>query len=163
MTPEARAGLLLSFARGPAHLGEAIRACPADALDFKPSPSAWSVRDIVWHMAESELHAYCRGRFIISEPGVTILPYGQDRWAETLEPGNHPLDEALELFRLLRELMARQLRRLPEAAWRQSVRHPERGEVTLERWLEIYEGHLTVHLAQIQRTLEAWDRSAAGN
>lgn len=156
MTPDARAELLLSFARGPRLLREAVEACPAEALDFKPGPGKWSVRDIAWHMAESELHGYCRGRFIVAEPGVTILPYDQDRWAETLDPVAHPLEEALELFRLLRELMARQLRGLSEEAWARSIVHPQRGEISLERWLDIYDGHLKAHLAQIQRTLDAW-------
>lgn len=161
MTPDARAELLLSFARGPLLLREAVDACPAEALDFKPAPGKWSIRDIAWHMAESELHGYCRGRFIVAEPGVTILPYDQDRWADTLDPASHPLEEALELFRLLRELMARQLRGLPEQAWARSIVHPQRGEITLERWLDIYDGHLKAHLAQIQRTLEAWKAVAA--
>lgn len=162
MTPDARAELLLSFARGPALLREAVAACPEEALDFKPGPGKWSVRDIAWHLAESELHGYCRGRYIVAEPGVTILPYDQDRWAGTLDPAAHPLEEALDLFRLLRELMARQLRGLSEGIWRQSIQHPQRGEIALERWLEIYDGHLKVHLAQIQRTLEAWKPRAAG-
>jgi hypothetical protein len=70
------------------------------------------------------------------------------------------LEEALDLFRLLRELTARQLRGLAESTWQQSIQHPQRGAITLERWLEIYEGHLTVHLAQLQRTLEAWKHPA---
>ena len=161
MTPDARAELLLSYARGPALLKDAVAACPEEALDFKPGSGKWSVRDIAWHMAESELHGYCRARFIVAEPGVTILPYDQDRWADTLDPVAHPLEEALDLFRLLRELMARQLRSQPEAIWRQSILHSQRGEITLERWLEIYDGHLKVHLAQIQRTLDAWKSMAA--
>ncbi|HNX31615.1 MAG TPA: DinB family protein [Holophaga sp.] len=162
MSPEARAELLLAYARGPALLKEALGACPPEALDFRPGSGQWSVRDIAWHLAESELHAYCRARFIVAEPGVTILPFDQDRWADTLEPGNHPLEEALDLFRLLRELLARQLRRLPEAAWGRSIQHPQRGTVTLEQWLGIYEGHLDTHLAQIQRVLTAWRRASAG-
>jgi uncharacterized damage-inducible protein DinB len=156
MTPDARARLLLSFAHGPGQLQEAVAACPGEALDFKPGPGKWSIRDIVWHLAESELHGYCRGRTIVSEPGAAIVAYDQDRWAASLGAEAHPLEEALELFRLLRELMARQLRALPEEAWGRTLRHPERGEVTLERWLEIYEGHLQVHLAQMDRTLGAW-------
>lgn len=155
MTPDARAELLLSYARGPARLKEAVAACPVEALDFKPGPEKWSVRDIAWHMAESELHGYCRARLIVAEPGVTIVPFDHERWAKTLGPASHPLEEALDLFRLLRELMARQLRSLPEATWRQSIVHPQRGTITLEQWLVIYEGHLEAHLGQIQRTLDA--------
>jgi hypothetical protein len=161
MTLDARAELLLSYARGPAALRDAVMACPDGALDFKPGPGKWSVRDIAWHMAESELHGYCRARFIVAEPGATILPYDQDRWADTLDPTAHPLEEALDLFRLLRELLARQLRGLSQDRWRQSIQHPQRGEITLDRWLEIYDGHLKVHLAQIQRTLDAWKALAA--
>ena len=92
---------------------------------------------------------------------MTILPYDQDRWADTLDPAAHPLEEALDLFRLLRELLARQLRGLPEATWQQSILHPQRGEITLERCLEIYDGHLKVHLAQVQRTLDTWRTATA--
>lgn len=159
MTPDARAELLLSYAKGPEALKEASSAWPAEALDFKPRPGQWSLRDIVWHLAESELHGYCRARFIIAQPGVTILPYDQDRWAETLDPGAHPLTEALDLFRLLRELLARQLRGLAEGIWGQSMQHPEHGEVTLEGWLAHYDEHLKAHLAQAQRNLDAWNHT----
>lgn len=162
MTPDARAELLLSFAHGPARLQEALAACPEESLDFKPAPGKWSVRDIVWHMAESELHGYCRGRFILSEPGVTIMPYDQDRWADTLDAAAHPLEEALELFRLLRELMARQLRSQPEARWKQTINHPVKGAMDLERWIGIYDEHLKVHVAQIHRTVEAWKACGVG-
>ena len=160
MTPDARAELLLSYARGPELLREVVAACPEEALDFKPGPGKWSVRDIVFHLAESELHGYCRARFIMAEPGVTILPFDQDRWAAALDPAAHPLEEALVLFRLLRELMARQLRGVPEGLWKQTIRHPERGDIDLDRWLGIYEAHLKVHLAQIQRTVSAWKGAA---
>jgi hypothetical protein len=162
MTPDARAELLISFARGPALLREAVMGCPVEGLDFKPGAGKWSVRDVAFHMAESEMHAYCRARFIVAEPGVTILPYDQDRWTATLDPVAHPLEEALELFRLLRELMARQLRGLPEETWGRSILHPHRGEITLETWLEIYEGHLKAHLVQIQRVIEAWKAAPVG-
>jgi len=156
MTPDARAEMLLSYAQGPTLLKEALAGRAEEVLDFKPRPGAWSLRDIAWHLAESELHGYCRARFIVAQPGVTILPYDQDRWADTLDPAAHPLTEALDLFRLLRELLARQLRGLAEETWAQSVLHPERGEVSLERWLDLYDGHLKVHLGQIQRNLDAW-------
>jgi len=155
MTPEARAERLLSYARGPAQLRECLEACPEEALDFRPAPGKWTVREILFHLAEAELHGYLRARTIMAQPGSPILAYNQDAWAASLDPG-HPLEEALELFRLLREIMARQLRGLPETAWSQWVLHPDRGEVSLERWLEIYEKHLRDHLAQIARNLGAW-------
>lgn len=155
MTPDARAERLLAYAQGPARLRECLAACPAEALDYRPAPGKWTVREIVFHVAEVELQGYVRARTIMAEPGRAILAYDQDAWAASLDLA-HPLEEALELFRLLREILARQLRGLPEAAWSRTVLHPQRGEVSLERWLEIYENHLRDHLAQIARNLGAW-------
>jgi len=161
MTPEARAALLLSYAQGPALLKAALERCPAESLDYQPGPGKWSIRTIVLHLAESEVHGYLRGRTIIAEPGEPVHAFDQDLWAQSLDPAAQPLLEAVDLFRLLREMMARQLRALPEAAWEQWVMHSERGRMTLEQWLVGYEGHLTTHLAQLDRACAAWRKAGA--
>jgi len=155
MTPQDRAELLMSYARGPQALKAALEDYPPESLDFRPAPDKWSIRDIVFHLAESELHAYLRARTAIAEPGTPIIAYDQDSWANTLDAAAQPLSEALDLFRLLREMLARQLRSLPEKAWTLDFVHPQRGHVSLEKWLEIYEGHLNTHLAQMERTFRA--------
>jgi hypothetical protein len=156
MTPQDRADLLLAYAHGPELLRDAVAKYPPEALDFKPGPAKWSLRDIVFHLAESEVHGYLRARTAMAEPGGPIQAFDQDRWAATLDAASQPLAEALDLFRLLREMLARRLRSLPEAGWQAKFLHPDRGAVSLERWLEIYEGHLRTHLAQMERTFQAW-------
>jgi len=156
MLAQARAELLLSYAKGPLRLREALEPLPAGALDFSPGPGAWSIRTIVLHLAESELHGYLRGRTIIAESGAGIQAFDQDRWAQSLDVSAQPIDEVVDLFRLLREMLARELRSLPEATWAQHVQHSERGRITLEAWLESYVGHLATHLAQIAWNLEAF-------
>ncbi|MDR3669766.1 MAG: DinB family protein [Holophaga sp.] len=155
MNPAARGELLMEYARGPAQLKAALAKVPKESLDFKPGKDKWSIQDIVFHLAEAELHGYLRGRTIIAESGAGIQAFDQDRWAGSLEVGAQPMDEVVDLFRLLREMMARQLRALPEAAWGQFAVHSERGKITLEQWLETYVGHLDAHLAQIDRTYQA--------
>lgn len=156
MDPKTRGELLLSYAQGPAKLKAALARLPKASLDFKPGPGKWSIQDIVFHLAESELHGYLRGRTIIAEPGGAVLAYDQDKWAQSVDPGDQPLDEAVDLFRLLRELMARQLRALPDTAWGQFALHSERGRISLEDWLETYVVHLDTHLAQMERTYQAF-------
>jgi len=146
----------MSYAKGPAVLKATLAKYPKESLDFKPGPGKWSIQDIVFHLAESELHGYLRGRTIIAECGAGIQAFDQDKWAQSLDVSAQPMDEVVDLFRLLREMMARQLRALPEAAWEQFAVHSERGKVTLERWLEIYTGHLDTHLAQLERTYQAF-------
>jgi len=159
MTPQARAELLMSYAKGPRLLREALAQYGSEALDFQPARGKWSLRPIVFHLAESEIHGYLRARTLIATPGAAILAFDQDRWAASFEEGGQPLEEAVELFGLLREMLARQLRALPEEAWAGTMVHPERGAVTLERWLELYEGHLATHLRQMERTFKAWRAS----
>jgi hypothetical protein len=152
----------MSYSRGPEALRDALRHYPQESLDFQPEPEKWSIQTIVLHLAESELQGYLRARTIIAQPGSALLAYDQDRWALSLDATSQPLEEAVELFRLLREMMCRQLRSLPEEAWGQWARHPERGQVTLEQWLGIYENHLKVHLAQMERTYQAWSQTFPG-
>lgn len=158
MTPEIRGELLMKYAKGPALLEAALSRYPEECLEFQPGPDKWSIQTIVFHLAESELHGYLRGRTIIAESGGPVLAYDQDRWADTLDLSDQPLGEGLELFRLLREIMARQLRALPPGAWERFMVHPERGKVSLERWLEVYVGHLDTHLAQMERTWQAFSK-----
>jgi len=154
MTPEARGELLMTYAKGPEALKAALAKYPKESLDFSPGPGKWSIQDVVFHLAEAELHGYVRGRTIIAESGAAIQAFDQDRWARSLDVSAQPMDEVVDLFRLLREMMARQLRALPEAAWGQHIVHPERGKITLDRWLEGYVGHLQVHLTQMERTYQ---------
>lgn len=156
MSPDDRAALLISYAQGPEQLRQAVAEVPADRLDVRPSPGAWTVREIVIHVAEAELHGYLRARYAMSQEGVTILPYDQEAWTASFQGADQPLEEVLALFRLTRELLARQLRTLPEAQWGRAVRHPElEAPLTLEALLARYENHLKVHLAQIARTARA--------
>jgi hypothetical protein len=161
MDPKARGELLIAYAKGPAALKAALAQLPEGSLEFRPGPGRWTIQEIVFHLAESEVHGYLRGRTIIAEPGGAVLAFDQDRWVQSLDVADQPLDEGVDLFRLLREMLARQLRSLPEATWAQHVQHSERGRITLEAWLEGYVGHLQTHLAQIARNLEAF-RAARG-
>jgi len=156
MNASLRGEQLIKYAQGPALLQTALARYPKECLEFRPGEGKWSIQDIVLHLAESEVHGYVRARTIIAEPGGGILAWDQDRWAQSLDVSAQPLAEAVDLFRLLRELLARQLRALPEAAWSRCVVHPERGQVSLDRWLEIYVGHLDTHLAQMERTYRAF-------
>ena len=156
MTPAARAELLMSFVRGPEQLDAALARFPEKSLGYRPGPGKWSIRDIVFHVAEDEVHGYLRARTAISEPGAGVQAFNQDLWAQSVPAGVRSMAEALKLCRLLREMLARQLRALPEAAWEQHVVHPEKGPVTLERLLELYVKHMDIHLAQMDRTYHAY-------
>jgi len=51
----------------------------------------------------------------------------------------------------------RLLKRLPDEVFTHSVTHPEYdAPYTFDRWLSIYSGHIPDHIAQMQKTVQAW-------
>ena len=48
------------------------------------------------------------------------------------------------------------IRNLPESVWAHTIEHPENGTMTLDDWLDVYERHIPEHIAQMERTFEAW-------
>jgi len=155
-----RAELLASFATGPGRLNAAVAKVLPGAMTFKPSLSAWSVREIIHHMPDSEANSFVRCRKIIAESGVTVAVYDQDRWAIGLKYQSRDIKDALELFGLLRSYTVGLLRTVDEEVWQNNfVMHPDDGRLTLERWLLIYADHVDKHIGQIQRNVEAWERA----
>jgi GGDEF domain-containing protein len=97
MTPETRGELLMTYAKGPEVLKVALARYPKESLDFSPGPGKWSIQDVVFHLAEAELHGYLRGRTIIAESGAGIQAFDQDRWAQSLDVAAQPMDEVVDL------------------------------------------------------------------
>lgn len=157
MTTDERNELIEEFGHGPRLLADALDDLPKEVLDYRSSPDAWSVHEIIVHMADSEVNGYIRCRKLIAEPSSVVMPYDQDLWAQRLGYQERDMYAALELFRWLRATTYELLKSLSSEIWTTAIiHHPERGMMTLEDWLSSYAGHVRTHLAQMQRNLEAW-------
>jgi hypothetical protein len=148
--------LIESFASAPDRLEQALRELPREMWDFKPTPNAWSVREIVIHMPDSEVSAFVRCRKIIAQSGSSVEVYDQDDWCRRLDYQHRTVENALALFRALRVSTAEVLRAVDDSVWGNYVNHPEDGKVTLRRWLEMYDRHATKHIEQMKRNLDDW-------
>lgn len=163
MTHAERKKMIELYAQGPAQLVEALKEFPREMWQFKPAPDRWSVHEIIVHLADSEANSFVRCRFLIAEPGKTVMPYDQDVWTEKLNYHAQSTDDAIELFKVLRRTSYHLIRDLPESAWSAKLQHPEHGDYSFDRWLEIYAKHTGGHINQMHKNLEAWkaQRSAA--
>lgn len=133
-----------------------LRALPPEMWDYKPSPADWSVHEIVVHLADAEANGYVRFRRFVAEPGSKVMAYDQNRWAEKLDYDRQDMQEALLLFKYLRSTTYALLKQLTEEAWTSTVEHSERGVMTLEDWLETYDGHSAEHIAQMKENFRLW-------
>jgi DinB superfamily len=141
--------LIARYEQGITALEDAMRSVPEELLDRAPSAGKWTIRQIMAHLADSELVVSGRLRWIAAEPGSPLKAFDQDKWASTLGYEHQSPQDSLELFRALRKTTAAMLRRLPEDAWKRTGVHEERGEMTLAQMVESYQGHAEHHARQI--------------
>jgi predicted transcriptional regulator len=124
------------------------------ALDRRARPGTWSSREIVHHLADSEMTSAIRLRRLLAEDNPTIVGYDQDEFARRLHY-DRPIASSLEAFRWARVSTAEILDGLSEAEWGRAGTHTESGPYTVIRWLEIYAEHAHKHAGQIRRARAA--------
>jgi len=157
MDAELRNRKIEEYGRGYDVLAAALAEIPRDAWSFKPSAKDWSVQEILVHMGDSESMAALRVRKLVVEPGTTLMPYEEARWAEALNYQGQNADDSLEIIRLARRTTYRLLKALPPEVFSHSVGHPEYAEpYTFDTWLDIYAGHIPDHVEQMKRAHSAW-------
>ena len=119
--------------------------------ETEPAPGKWSARDILAHLADTELVFAFRLRQSIAEDHHTIQPFDQDKWAATYT--NYDLTSALAVFGAVRDWNIRFIRDLPRASLSKRLTHPERGEMDFATLIETMAGHDLNHIAQLERIL----------
>ena len=148
----ARRGELIERYKAGYRVVDAALAGITDAeLDARPAPGEWTPREIVHHMADSEMTSAIRLRRLLAEDDPTISGYDQDAFAEDLFYSERPIGAALEAFRAARDTTSEILDRLSEEQWARQGRHTESGPYGVETWLEIYADHAHDHAAQIEQ------------
>jgi hypothetical protein len=119
-------------------------------LDARPGPGKWTAREIVHHLADSEMTSAVRLRLLVAEEHAQIRPYDQDLFARTLHY-DRPISNSMRAFEAARLSSGELLDRLTDAEWSKAGTHPEHGQFSVERWLEIYAAHAHKHADQITR------------
>lgn len=148
-----REGLIERYAAGAEQIRAAADIVPFAEWDAEAEPGEWTARQILIHLADSEIVGAGRFRQLLAEESPALYMYQQAAWAERLGyRGNADVAEALELGAALRRNTAELLRRLVTAeSWARAGQHATRGELSLERLLTLYIGHVEGHLDQLRR------------
>jgi hypothetical protein len=155
------AELLERFRRGPELLAAVLTGAAGKEFDFQPAPGKWSIRQIMAHMADSEMVGATRFRFTIAEDNPTLVVYDQDLWATRLDYAQRKPSDCMETFRRIRRENYELLRALPEEAFQRSCSHPWHGNMTLLDLLRIYTEHAEKHGEQIMNARDAYRAAKA--
>ena len=150
MDAATRKTLIAQYKAGYDDVVQALAGADDAALDRRPGPGAWSAREIVHHLADSEMTSAIRLRRLLAEDAPVIVGYDQEAFARTLHY-DRPIAASLEAFRWARVSTAELLERMSDADWTRAGKHSEMGAYPVTRWLEVYAEHAIKHAAQIRR------------
>lgn len=119
-------------------------------MEAREGPDEWSPREIVHHLADSEMTSAIRLRRLLAEESPEIVGYDQEAYARILYYGR-PIEPSLGAFRYARESTAQLLERMTDVEWQRAGTHSESGAYSVEGWLETYAVHAHEHADQIRR------------
>jgi DinB superfamily len=154
MDPTTIHSLIERYKQGYDEVVAALEGATDRELDARPAPEKWTAREIVHHLADSEMTSAIRLRKLLAEDTPTIYGYDQEVFARTLYY-DRPIAESLAAFRAARRSTAELLDRMTADQWRRSGVHSESGPYPATKWLQIYADHAHNHAAQIRRARQS--------
>src|SRR5437660_12299233 len=130
MDPTARRALVEQYKNGYRAVIEALHGVTEAELDSRPAPTEWSPRQVVHHLADSEMTSAIRLRRLIAEDGPMIHGYDEGAFARRLHY-DRPIQASLEAFRAARQATGVLRERLGEGVWLSAGTQCESGRATV--------------------------------
>jgi uncharacterized damage-inducible protein DinB len=109
----------------------------------------WSARQVLIHLAQTELALSTRARFALTQAGYTAQPFSQDDWIPL--DGRVDARTALDAYTTMRRLNIAMWRGLTPEQLNRPFTHPEYGELTVGWIMAQMAGHDIHHLKQLER------------
>lgn len=155
MNATERQRLIDRYREGPAVVEQALDGITEEELDFHIADGEWNPREVVHHLADSEMTSAIRLRRLIAEDEPLIIGYDQEEFARRLYYGR-PIAGSLLALAGARASTADFLDAFQESDWERFGTHSEyEGPFTVIGWLEYYAEHAHDHADQIRRSRAA--------
>ena len=111
----------------------------------------WTVHQLIHHVADSHMNAYCRCKLALTEDNPVIKPYNEQLWAEMKDVEKLPVNISLTLLHALHLRWHETLKYVTDDEWNnRTIFHPEHKK-TLRLWflLGLYAWHGRQHYAHL--------------
>jgi DinB family protein len=163
VTPAERHRLIAQLAAMPEKFRAAVAGLTPKQLDTPYRPGGWTVRQLIHHVPDSHMNAYCRAKLALTEHQPTIKPYEQQYWADLGDSKDTPVETSLALLEALHERWVALLRSLKPEDFARRFIHPEYpGPLSLDWLLAQYAWHGAHHTAHVTALRErmGWNAKA---
>lgn len=138
------------YDRGPLQLREAVDGLSQSQLRTPAPPGAWSVQQIVCHIADFELVYADRMKRIVAEDQPTMFGGDPDVFAAKLAYLERDVDDELNVIDAVRRQVSRFLKTLSPADFERTGKHSVDGPLSLATLLQRIAGHIPHHVEFIE-------------
>ena len=150
VTPDRIADLITDVDALPARLRAATLGLSPDQMDTPYRPDGWTVRQVVHHVTDSHLNAYCRFKLALTEEEPVIKPYDEGAWAQLPDQRVTPPEVSLAILEPLHRRWVDLLRSMGVVDFSRTYRHPQHDRAyRLDEALGLYAWHGRHHVAHI--------------
>src|SRR3954471_14488646 len=101
-----RQELIAQYREGPGVVEELVASLGDEDLDRAPAEGGWTTREVVHHLADSEMTSAIRVRKLLAEDDPTIQGYDESEYARRLYYSSRPVEGSLAALRSARESTA---------------------------------------------------------
>ena len=145
---------------------ERLRDLPDSVVSMRPSPDAWSIKEVIGHLVDSAAnnhHRFVRAR---SQANLVFSGYAQEDWVVAQDYNTAPWPELLDFWKAYNFHIARVMKLVPESVrFKAHEEHnldvvafhpPADGQsATLEHLMADYVAHLKHHLRQVEEIMKS--------
>lgn len=143
-----RRALVATYGAGVAAVRAALEGITDEELDRGPA-GEWTPRQVVQHLADSEMRSAIRLRQLLAEDEPLIQAYDEGGYATIFDYASKPIEPAMLAFEGARATTSELLGTLGDDDWGRAGTHEESGRYSVEDWLRIYAAHGHEHAEQI--------------
>jgi hypothetical protein len=130
-----------------------VASASAEQLNRSPAPGEWSPREVLNHLADSDLVSCTRVRMVVTQDQPTIVGYDQEAWTARFGGLDASAQETVDRWLTLRRTNLRMWESLGPKEWERVGLHSERGPESVRLNVQLMAGHDRMHLDQFRRGL----------
>ncbi len=139
---------LEAMSETPGRIQAIVSALPAEDLERSDALGKWTLRQLLVHLAQTELALPLRARMALTQKGYVAQPFDQNDWmaAESHLDGATALAAYLSVRRMNLQFFSA----LSPSARETAFHHPEYGEITIDWLMRQIAGHELHHLRHFE-------------
>ncbi len=131
-----------------------VEGLPDDDARWRPADGAWSILEIVTHLADEETEDFRRRvESTLADPAAPWPPIDPEGWAVSRRYNEGNLAAAVDRFAKARRESVAWLRTLRRPDWSKAWVHPKAGPIRAGEVFTAWAAHDALHLRQIAKRL----------